>query len=40
MSMRTGHAAVNLNEKIYIFGGTDEIYSQNDLFEVDIKNLI
>ena len=34
--MRTGHSAVEMNNMIYIFGGTDEFQRQNDLYEVDI----
>lgn len=35
-SPRTGHESIFYNNKIYIFGGTDDDYPKNDLFVYDI----
>lgn len=37
-SARTGHTAVLINNKIYVFGGTDETTRRNDLYSYDIQS--
>lgn len=35
---RTGHDCIQVKEKIYLFGGTDDDDRKNDLFEYDIQH--
>ena len=39
-SARTGHTAVQIGNKIYVFGGTDETTRRNDLYCYDMLNNI